>query len=52
MALGSTQPLTEMITRKLGRGKGRSELEGSCEQCNDPLGTLKDGKFLEYLSGC
>jgi hypothetical protein len=27
-----------------------SELVGSCERGNEPLGSTKDGEFLDYLS--
>jgi hypothetical protein len=29
---------------------GKSPMEGSCEQDNEPSGSVKDGDFLEQLS--
>jgi len=32
-------------------GSGYGPMAGACENGNDPLGFIKGGEFLDYLSG-
>jgi hypothetical protein len=33
-------------------GSGQGPMEGSCEHLNERPGSIKGGKFLDYLSDC